>query len=88
MSTSFENKGFNQFNRNLLLKEGGNGEMVFGISDEFMRDLESKRCELVFILENRFAQRYKEKFILIITHISTSMSCDCRIQEYEVERCE
>lgn len=53
-----------------------------------MRDLESKRCELEFILENRFAQRYKEKFILIITHISTSMSCDCRIQEYEVERCE
>lgn len=83
------NAGCYQFNRKLLLKEGENGEINFYASENFIKNLESKRCKLKFILENRFAQRYEEEFILIITYITDNekeIFCHCQIQEYEIKR--
>ena len=77
-------------NRKLLLKDGESGEIIFYASKKFIMDLEGEKCELKFILENRFAQRYEEKFNVIITHIGnndTGICCNCFVQDYEITKC-
>lgn len=91
-NTKWNNDGKLKQNRNrkLLLKEGERNEIIFCASKKLIMDLEGKTCELKFILENRFAQRYEEKFNVIIIHIGendTGICCDCSVQDYEIKKC-
>ena len=86
--------GINQPNRKLLLADGESEEMIFYASKNFMMNLEGKELELIFVLENRFGQRYKEKFNIIITHLKENKEkrmefyCSCSIQNYKISKCD
>lgn len=82
--------GINQSNRKLLLKDGESEEIIFYASEKFIMNLKGKTCQLKFILENRFAERYEEKFNIIFTQIIQNQSniyCDCFLQNYEIIKC-
>lgn len=87
----WSNSATNQPNRKLRLLAGKSAEMVFYASPEYMQELIGKFITVEFILENRFAERYKESFQIIITTLSNKCVhkegqwyLDCAIQTFKI----
>ena len=81
----------NQPNRKLRLLAGGSKEIVFYANPDYMKSLIGEFITVEFILENRFAQRYKESFCMIITALSNKVIhkdgewyCDTAIQDFKI----
>lgn len=53
----------------VVLAPGKSQKIVFTANDEFILKHQGKRVKLCFILENRFAERYKETFNMIFTSV-------------------
>ena len=67
------NAATNQGNLKMTLASGEKDTFVFYASPSFMQNQMHQKIEVELILENRFAQRYKETFVLIITSLSNSV---------------
>lgn len=87
------NSAVNQGNLKMTLSSGDKDQFVFYASPEFMKKQLHQRITVELILENRFAERYKETFVLIITSLSDKVSltpskwyCHLFVQEYTISR--
>ena len=85
------NSTTNQYNRKLCLLAGESKEIVFYADYDFIKSLEGKNTTLEFILENRFAEKYKEIFEIIITSLSdidlsknSKWHCSLMVQKYQI----
>ncbi len=85
------NSASNQPNRKLRMLAGENREIIFYANSDFMKSLQGNSITIEFILENRFAERYKESFNLIITassneciHKQGEWYCGIAIQNYKI----
>ncbi len=83
----------NQPNRKLRLAAGEKSEIVFYASSEYIKGLKGKTTTVEFILENRFAERYKESFQMIVATLSDECIhkegqryIDCEIQNFETDK--
>lgn len=65
----------NQENLKMILSPGEKDQFVFYASSEFMTKQMHNSITVELILENRFAERYKETFEIIITSLSNKVSC-------------
>lgn len=88
---TWSNAATNQPNRKLRLLAGDSKEIVFYADPEYMKSLVNDFITVEFILENRFAERYKESFRLIITSLSNQCIhkdgewyCDSSIQDFKI----
>lgn len=89
------NSAVNQGNLKMTLKPGETDTFVFYGSPAFMNSLIGERITVEMILQNRFAQRYKESFVVMITGLSNKvyqtpgkMYCHLFAQEYKIGRFE
>ena len=57
----------------MTLKPGAKDTFVFYASPSFMEKQIGERITVELTLENRFAQRYKETFVVIITSLSNKV---------------
>lgn len=53
-----------------IIKPSEAKNIIFFAKESFLQDLRGKKITLSFILENRFAQRYKEKFDIVFSTIT------------------
>jgi len=86
---NWDNSAANQPNSKLNLSSGKEGEIVFYSSEEDLLKQRHKRIKFEMILENRFGERYKETFVVIITNLDkkgTDWYCSMMVQEYSVEK--
>lgn len=91
----WSNSATNQPNRKLRLLAGDSQEIVFYANQEYMKSLVDKIITVEFILENRFAERYKESFCLRITVLSNEYIhndgewyCDAAVQDFKIGKFE
>ncbi len=89
------NSAVNQGNLKMTLKPGAKDTFVFYASPSFMEKQIGERITVELTLENRFAQRYKETFVVIITSLSNKVYneqgkyyCHLFAQEYSIGRYE
>lgn len=89
------NVAVNQENLKMTLAPGDTDKFIFYASPEFMEKQISQRVTVELTLENRFAKRYKETFVIIITSLSDKVSqnpgkwyCHLFAQEYTIGRLE
>lgn len=89
------NSAVNQGNLKMTLKPGDKDTFVFYGSPEYMESIVGERITIELILQNRFAQRYKESFVIIMTSLSNKvyqapgkMYCHLFAQEYKIGRFE
>ena len=87
------NAAVNQENLKMTLSPGEKDRFVFYASPEFMTKQTHDRITVELLLENRFAERYKETFELIITSLSNKVSrtqgkwhCHLFAQNYAIWR--
>ena len=83
----------NQENLKMTLPSGEKDRFVFYASPEFMTKQLHDRITVELSLENRFAERYKETFELIITSLANNVSstpgkwhCHLFVQNYTIWR--
>ena len=83
----------NQENLKMTLSPGDKDRFVFYASPNFMKGQLHNRISVELILENRFAEKYIEKFDLIITGLSDEVflipgkwHCSLIAQEYTIEK--
>lgn len=78
--------------RKTLLEPGKSQEIVFTANDEFILKHQGKRVKLCFILENRFAERYKETFTMIFTSVwkkdDNDIEATLFFQDYQIYKFE
>ena len=67
------NAATNQGNLKMTLASGEKDSFVFYASPTFIQSQMHQKITIELILENRFAQRYKETFVLIITSMSNQV---------------
>lgn len=89
------NAAVNQGNLKMTLKPGEKDSFVFYGSPDFMNSIIGERITVDLILQNRFAQRYKESFVILLTSLSNKvyqeagkMYCHLFAQEYTIGRLE
>lgn len=87
------NAALNQGNLKMTLSSGEKDQFILYASPEFMKKQLHQRITVELILENRFAERYRESFVLIITSLSDKVSltpskwhCHLFVQEYTISR--
>lgn len=92
---SWGNAAVNQENLKMTLSPGNKDNFVFYASPKFMEGQLHNRITVELILENRFAERYKETFVLYITSLSNKVSlipgkwhCNLFAQEYTIGKFE
>lgn len=92
-SDNWGNAAVNQENLKMTLSSGEKDRFVFYASPEFMTKQLHNRVTVELFLENRFAERYKETFELIITSLSNKVSrtqgkwhCHLFAQNYTIWR--
>lgn len=83
----------NQENLKMILSPGEKDRFVFYASSEFMMNQIHNTTVVELVLENRFAERYKETFELIITALSNKAAlpqgkwyCHLFVQNYTIWR--
>lgn len=92
-SNNWGNAAVNQENLKMTLSSGEKDRFVFYASPEFMKKQVHNRITVELILENRFAERYKETFELVVTSLSDNVSrtqgrwhCHLFAQNYTIWR--
>lgn len=95
INKSWGNAAINQGNLKMILAPGQKDEFVFYASLDFMKNQFGNRVTVELFLENRFSQRYKETFVIIITALSDNVTkepgkwyCKLFAQEYTIGRFE
>ncbi len=93
INKNWGNAAVNQENLKMTLSSGEKDRFVFYASPDFMEKQLHNRVSVELILENRFAERYKETFELIITSLSNKVSlkqgkwhCNLFAQNYTIGR--
>lgn len=94
-SKCWGNSAVNQGNLKMTLKPGDTDTFIFYGSSTFINSIIGDRITIELVLENRFAQRYKESFVIILTSLSNKvyqtpgkMYCHLFAQEYKIGRFE
>ena len=89
----WKNVAVNQSNLKMDLSAGETDEFVFYATKKDLEQLTNSPIELELILENRFSQRYKEKFVIIVTSLSylpsysdTEWFCQIYAQDYSISK--
>ena len=89
----WKNSAVNQSNLKMSLAPNESDEFIFYATKDDLKRLTSSAVDIEFFLENRFSQRYKEKFTIIIASLTylptfskTEWFCQIYAQNYSIMR--
>ena len=89
----WKNSAVNQSNLKMNLSAGDSDEFIFYATQEDMKELVSSPVEIELYLENRFSQRYKERFTIMVASLSYLPSysqnewfCHVYARDYALEK--
>lgn len=91
----WSNAAVNQENLKMTLSPGTKDKFIFYALPDFMEKQVGKPVTVELTLENRFSERYKESFVVIVTSLSNKVSlqpgrwyCHLVAQDYTIARFE